>query len=421
MRLLAALLPFVCVDARTSWEDRTRGLVEPQPSFNCSAPVRNAILPAGFCAQVWATGLTAARGVHVAENNDVLVQTRAGIVALWDDNLDGKVDGQAVLGTAPGLNHAVKVHNGYLYATSMSTCYRWKYAAGTRASLGAYEVVVKNIPQNHHVTRVLEFDAEGRMYLHCGSEANVAPNDLHSRIHRFTLPAAIPAGGLDWTAGEYFAGGLRNENGLRFDEQQRLWGVENGRDDLARPDLGGDIHNDNPGEELNLFDKNAPGKFYGYPRCWSVFNLTVGGTSYPRGTQFADPGFQPATTDAWCQDTNNVVPPARVMDAHMAPLDIFFWPSQTTWPAEYAGDAFVAYHGSWNRNPESGYLVEHISFQNGKPSANEAFFGYAGAPYSPPAGWVRPVALGRVKCATGECLIVSSDNNGQLIIISYQP
>jgi hypothetical protein len=38
--------------------------------------------------------------------------------------------------------------------------------------------------------------------------------------------------------------------GLRADEKGNLWGVENGMDDLNRTDLGGDIHNENPGEEL---------------------------------------------------------------------------------------------------------------------------------------------------------------------------
>jgi hypothetical protein len=43
---------------------------------------------------------------------------------------------------------------------------------------------------------------------------------------------------------------LRNEVGLRADEKGNLWGVENGMDDLNRPDFGGDIHLGNPGEEL---------------------------------------------------------------------------------------------------------------------------------------------------------------------------
>ena len=56
---------------------------------------------------------------------------------------------------------------------------------------------------------------------------------------------------LDWNDGELFANGIRNEVGLAFDSKGRLFGVENGRDDLYRADLGGDIHNDNPCERGN--------------------------------------------------------------------------------------------------------------------------------------------------------------------------
>ena len=51
---------------------------------------------------------------------------------------------------------------------------------------------------------------------------------------------------IDFSLGEVFADGLRNEVGLAFDAHGVLWGVENGADNLVRDDLGGDIHNDNP-------------------------------------------------------------------------------------------------------------------------------------------------------------------------------
>ena len=61
---------------------------------------------------------------------------------------------------------------------------------------------------------------------------------------------------------------------LAFDRAGVLWGVENGADNLDDPDHGGDIHNDNPGEELNQFDR--PGRHYGYPYCWSEYHLPGG-------------------------------------------------------------------------------------------------------------------------------------------------
>ena len=49
--------------------------------------------------------------------------------------------------------------------------------------------------------------------------------------------------------------------------------IENGADNLNRADLGGDIHNDNPGEELNRFPIDNLGKHYGYPFCWTVSKI----------------------------------------------------------------------------------------------------------------------------------------------------
>jgi glucose/arabinose dehydrogenase len=157
-----------------------------------------------------------------------------------------------------------------------------------------------------------------------------------------------------------------------------LWGVENGADNLYRADVGGDVHNENPGEELNRLDQ--PGKFYGYPRCWSEHTLPAKHAQGKRA-QWAWPSFMPATTDAWCRDPQNVVPPALVMPAHTAPLGLAFFgaseahqpnrtPAQTpcdgaddgAFPCTWLGDAFVGMHGSWNRQPPAGYGVLRVPF-----------------------------------------------------------
>ncbi len=83
-----------------------------------------------------------------------------------------------------------------------------------------------------------------------------------------------------------FVDGLRNEVGLAFDANGILHGVENGADQLNRPDLGGDIHNGNPAEEMNRFNRPA-GTHYGYPYCFSTHNLA----GYSPNTQFAWPSF----------------------------------------------------------------------------------------------------------------------------------
>jgi len=40
-------------------------------------------------------------------------------------------------------------------------------------------------------------------------------------------------------------------------------------------------------------------------------------------------------------------------------------------PKDYSGDAFVALHGSWNRQKLTGYSVIRIRFEKGKPIGNQ--------------------------------------------------
>jgi glucose/arabinose dehydrogenase len=383
-----------------------------------SVAIANARLPTGYCAWTWAN-VADPRGLLVAPNGDVLVVERqAGrISALFDGDNDGvsSASERVTLVEASGLNHGIALHDGYLYASSATTVFRWPYTTGARAALSGQQVVVSGIPTGGHSTRTLIFDAQDRLYVSVGSNSNVDPDSSRARIRRFSS-AQVEAGAVSFNDGEVFADGLRNEVGLRFDPQGRLWGVENERDNLNRPDLGGDIHTDNPGEELNLFAET--GKFYGYPYCFSEFLLPAGVGMGPR-TQWADPRFMNdgTHTDAWCRDINNVVPPALVLPAHVAPLDIVFYDG-ASFPADVIGDAFVSFHGSWNRQPAQGYEVRRVVFESGAPVRYESFFEFNGQSDTAPAWPHRPVGL--AVGANGQ-LFVSSDASAQIIAIGYQP
>eukprot|EP01090_Pellita_catalonica_P019590 TRINITY_DN671_c0_g1_i1.p1 TRINITY_DN671_c0_g1~~TRINITY_DN671_c0_g1_i1.p1 ORF type:complete len:439 (-),score=33.23 TRINITY_DN671_c0_g1_i1:87-1403(-) len=374
----------------------------------------------GFCPQIVYSGLRSPRQLAIADNNDLLVCERSigQISVLYDESGNG-IYKHAQLAKAPGLNHAVLIHKDYLYASSASTVFRWRYKAGDRSDLGAPQVVVDGIPTCcDHVTRTMIFDKNDRFYVQQGSGSNVDANITHSVIHRWPTLDKIPENGFDWFSGELFAYGLRNEVGLRFDTEGKLWGVENGVDNLHRADLGGDIHANNPSEELNLFDSSTPGRFYGYPYCWSQGNLTENHGN-PPGTQWAYPTFMSTHTDAWCNNDANVVKPILNMPAHYAPLDINFYEG-SQWPAEYRGSAFVASHGSWNRQPSAGYRVLRIPFKDGMPTGiHEPFLWFEG-PGEVGAGWQRPVSIVVGKCPdSSDCMFVSSDSTGTIIAISY--
>jgi len=302
---------------------------------------------------------------------------------------------------------------GNRYASSSATVYRWPYTPGTRSPLGTPQQVITNIPVGGHSTRSLIFDSAGDLLVQIGSGANVDNDASRAGIRLFSLANPIPQ---LFSSGKWFADGLRNEVGLRYDKSGNLWGVENGMDNLYRADLGGDIHLGNPGEELNLF--TAGGKFYGYPYCFSQYNLTT--VTTPRGTQYALPQFisDGIHTDAWCQNRSNVVAPAYQLHPHTAPLDLLFYYG-TTFPG-LAGDLLVAQHGSWNSNPPVGYRVSQIHFENGLPVSDQPFFSYAGPGQTGP-NWHRPVGLAIANVGGADALLVTSDATNVIIIIQYSP
>jgi glucose/arabinose dehydrogenase len=282
--------------------------------------------------------------------------------------------------------------------------------------LGKPETVINSVPCCHHVSRTLAFDDAGLLYVQVGSGSNVDLDSTHSRVVSFDI-SIIPSGGINWSQGKVFADGMRNEVGLRFDQFGRLWGVENGCDDLYRSDLGGDIHEDNPSEEMNLL---LDSKFYGYPFCWSEGKLNRS-PSIP-GTQWAHPNFMPQISDAFCKDTRNVQPPIYNFPAHNAPMDIIF-AYNTGFPADYEGGAFVSFHGSWDKAVPSGYNVRFVYFdyKTNMPTRDIIFFAYNGTSANGPNWPHRPVGLAFVPCSFGTCLLVSSDSSGYIFAIGYNP
>jgi len=200
-----------------------------------------------------------------------------------------------------------------------------------------------------------------------------------------------------------------------MDSQGRIWGVENGRDNLM---VGGDIHYDNPGEEVNLFDSARPGRNYGYPFCWSE-GIWSGAMAKGPGTQHLDPDQPGSFTESRCQDTSVIVPPAFAMRAHLAPLDIVEY-TGTAYPAEYRGNLFVASHGSWNRETgQVGRLIVRLRMGASGPTAAENFLGESMNGSLREGQWsVRPVS---VEVDPAGLLTFSDDASGTINKIGYRP
>jgi glucose/arabinose dehydrogenase len=412
---------------------------------NCTIPNRlpDSIVAPGSCPFIWASGLSRPRGLQKAANNDVLVIERGrGISILWDDNGNGVSDPteRALLVGLTSLNHGIVIDpvNEYLYASSNTDVFRWKWRSGQRTPLGASEHVVSQVPGNGHTTRTIVFEPNNYdiLYLQVGSVGNVDRTPFQTSIRRYDVNrGSLP---IVWSAGEMIADGLRNEVALRFDNKERLWGIENGVDNLARADLGGSIVRDNPAEEMNIIDHKNPGKFYGYPYCFSEFHIPNFG-HFP-GEQWVQPDFQSTHTDEWCRDTRNVVRPVFNFGAHIAPLDVIFDPELPPADSRVEQYGWASFHGSWNRDPAQGYELRNIRLikraDNGTDSLerlgvhldvdveSDPVMKYRGPGETGP-GWIRPVAVIIVPCGTYStdpnhlCPLVSSDTTGHLVGLAF--
>jgi glucose/arabinose dehydrogenase len=382
-----------------------------------------------FCLIRFATAVNRARQIAFAPNGDLFVATAGGqVIVLYDTDGNGvsDPDERSTFTSVTGGNHGVAVTPTHVYASSASTVYRWAYANGQRTSMGAPETVVRSMPGGGHSARALLIDGLNRLYVNIGSASNVdapagptSPPATRAMIRRFDL-GSIPSGGYQASTGEAFALGLRNENGLALDARGRIWGVENGRDDL-RAGSDAAMYNDNPGEEINLFDPAQPGRNYGYPFCWSE-GVWTGPAAKGPGTQHLDPDQPGGFTEASCQDPNMVVRPAFVLGAHLAPLDIVEY-TGTAYPAEFRGNLFVSNHGSWNRDGSRGHVGRTITRlrlgADGMPMQADNFLGELSGGMLREGNWaVRPVSI-RVDAAG--LLTFSDDNSHTIHKIGYRP
>lgn len=127
-----------------------------------------------------------------------------------------------------GLNHGIAFNNGYLYASSYSTVYRWPYEPGQFSLVdgNSVETVITDMDAGGHSTRTLIFDAEGQFYVAIGSNQNIDQDASRARIRRFNLQS-LP---INFGIGEVFADGVRNTVGLAFNSNGVLFGVDNGPD-----------------------------------------------------------------------------------------------------------------------------------------------------------------------------------------------
>ena len=164
---------------------------------------------------------------------------------------------------------------------------------------------------------------------------------------------------------------------------------------------------------MNRFPEELAGEHWGYPFCWSEYSISPD-KGRGRGSAWAWPGS--VYTDKECAKTEKS---ALSMQAHSAPLGIVFYdwneihPSScsngSAFPKLMDGYAFIAFHGSWNRDTPTGYKVVYVPIDIDGMVAGEPVDLLAHK--SPDAEWesgFRPVDLDFDECGR---LVVTSDGS----------
>ncbi|HEX8834146.1 MAG TPA: PQQ-dependent sugar dehydrogenase, partial [Abditibacteriaceae bacterium] len=357
-------------------------------------------VPRGFAVNVFASGLAVPRRLAIAPGStagkyDLFVtESRSNRMRiLRESNGDGKADSRFVFTQRTSQPYGLAFHpSGYLYVANTDSVVRFPYRNGATSANARPQFITKLTEggYNQHWTRNLLFSRDfKKLFVTVGSSCNTCEEDDPQR-------AAISVMNPDGKARRVFASGLRNPVGMalrpRTDE---LWTVVNERDNIG---------DDLPPDYLTLV---RDGAFYGWPYAYT----DIAGRVSP------DPSFGDKRPDK----VRATRPPTVPVQAHSAALGVVFYPTGQKaargvkpFPAAYEGDAFLAFHGSWNRSAKTGYKIVRVDFRNGRPAELTDFVrGYL---RGNGRVWGRPVD---VVVAPDGSLLFSDDGSGTIWRVSY--
>ncbi len=280
--------------------------------------------------KAWVTGLVMGRaGAAVPSANRISL--------LRDADGDGVAETRSVFISGLQSPLGMALVGDRLYVANADAVLSFPYQKGdtTLTAPGTLLTALPGGPINHHWTKNLLASADGRtLYVSVGSNSNVAERGMAVEQER----AAIWAVDIATGAHSIHASGLRNPVGMAWAPgSPLLWTVVNERDEL-----GSDLVPD------YLTDVQAGG-FYGWP--YSYFGANV------------DSRVTPPRPDLVAR----ALVPRYALGPHTASLGLAASTGNAL-PAAWSEGLFVGQHGSWNRQPHSGYKVIFVPFKSGQPA-----------------------------------------------------
>jgi glucose/arabinose dehydrogenase len=188
-----------------------------------------------------------------------------------------------------------------LYASTSDIAYSWSYNPAN-FSVSDQRELVTGMDNPDHSTRTLKLSRQvpGWLMISRGSgdnyDAGAASLDSgRSQIRAFNIEELDENQTYDYTSeGTRLGWGLRNSVGIaEHPVTGGIYSVENSIDNAER--LGIDVHEENPGEEMNFHgylngtSYSGQGQNYGYPNCFAAYNVSLlpDNEDIETGTHFA--------------------------------------------------------------------------------------------------------------------------------------
>jgi len=378
-------------------------------------------LPKGFNATIIADNLGSARHLVVTPQHDIYIHMAStsktkGILMLHEEN--GTATLKSSFADYGGTGIAMK--NGYLYASSKSSVFRYKLNANNQViDPDNPETIVRGlVDKPHHQPKALTLDDAGNLYVNIGAPSNICEEYdkkrtgcpiLDSTAGIWQFKANVPD--QTYSKDSHFAWGLRNVVGLAWNQQDnQLFVMQHGRDNLhiSFPKLYTEQQSaELPAECMFALKKgdNAgwPYVYYDWQKHKNMAGPEYGGD----GVKTADPKY---------------INPVAAYPGHLAPVGLLFY-TGNQFPERYKNGAFIAFHGSWNRAPlpQAGYFIVFQPFKNGMPDGKWEVFadGFAGTAEQKASGAAVHRPCGLAQGPDGS-LYVTDDNKGTIYKITYK-
>jgi glucose/arabinose dehydrogenase len=340
-------------------------------------------LPKGFCATIFADNVGAPRHLVVAPDGTIYANNRerdggAALLALKDTKGAGHADVVEKFGQPGGGGTGIAIYKDGLFIEFTGKIVRYPLKPGDVAPKGEPQTVVSNLPMSgDHTARTFAIDPQGNLFVDLGSATNSCQQENRAKespgidpcveletragIWRFDANKT----GQAFSAAERFATGLRNAEGIDFDDSGRVFATQHGRDQLHEnwPKL----YTAEQGSELpaEVLVEVVSGGDYGWPYCYydGAQKKLVLAPEY---------GGDGGKAVGRCADK---LPPVADFPGHWAPNDLKIYKA-TQFPEIYRGGAFIAFHGSWNRSVggQQGYKVVFQPLKDGKASGPYVIF-----------------------------------------------